>query len=468
MSFLSVPDPIVRRRRVRPASRWVIRWSTRYLEFVAGSVPAEHVAGGRARPEDVLHGRRQGPGRGRGGRTCSSSSPTSAATARVVRISDRRVGPVGAHDRPAAVVDLGVLRVSASPAATRRCASNPVPRGLSTRRRGGRRAHGAVGAGAAHAARRSCRPARSTALLGGAAHRIGTGRWSWRWCWAGCAAARSSACASRDVQVAERSLFIAEGKGGHQRVVPISNTFFAAVGDYLRDERPTRRRTDRVFVTLKGPTPRPAADRRRRRRDPRRRPPPRRAGAGDVSSAAPHLPDPAARSRAWRSKRSRPRPVTARSSRPAIYLHLTDDWLAGEYRRAAERIDADARRRAPRDAGDRPDERRRRRTAEPWVPTDASHREWAALSAPGTAAGRHDAPLPGCSSPRSWRRAASTSPTARCASSPAGSTDRHRRRPSSPRSAARHIEDYKVWLAAQPGSQGADACRRTPNGTGCG
>jgi site-specific recombinase XerC len=25
-----------------------------------------------------------------------------------------------------------------------------------------------------------------------------------------------------------------------------------------------------------------------------------------------------------------------------IYLHLTDDWLAGEYRRAVERIDADA------------------------------------------------------------------------------------------------------------------------------
>ena len=25
-----------------------------------------------------------------------------------------------------------------------------------------------------------------------------------------------------------------------------------------------------------------------------------------------------------------------------IYLHLADDWLAGEYRRAAERIDADA------------------------------------------------------------------------------------------------------------------------------
>ncbi len=25
-----------------------------------------------------------------------------------------------------------------------------------------------------------------------------------------------------------------------------------------------------------------------------------------------------------------------------IYLHLSNDWLAGEYRRASERIDADA------------------------------------------------------------------------------------------------------------------------------
>ena len=56
-----------------------------------------------------------------------------------------------------------------------------------------------------------------------------------------------------DIQVPERSLFIAEGKGGHQRVIPISNTFFAAVGDYLHNERPSTSKTDRVFVTLKGP-----------------------------------------------------------------------------------------------------------------------------------------------------------------------------------------------------------------------
>ena len=31
-----------------------------------------------------------------------------------------------------------------------------------------------------------------------------------------------------DVQAGERRLFIAEGKGGHQRIVPVSSRFFAA------------------------------------------------------------------------------------------------------------------------------------------------------------------------------------------------------------------------------------------------
>lgn len=55
-----------------------------------------------------------------------------------------------------------------------------------------------------------------------------------------------------DVQVADRRLFIVDGKGGHQRVVPIANSFFGAVGDYLRTERPNTA-TERVFVVLKGP-----------------------------------------------------------------------------------------------------------------------------------------------------------------------------------------------------------------------
>ena len=38
--------------------------------------------------------------------------------------------------------------------------------------------------------------------------------------------------------VGERRLFVANGKGGRQRIVSISDRFFAAVGDYLTMERP--------------------------------------------------------------------------------------------------------------------------------------------------------------------------------------------------------------------------------------
>ena len=99
-----------------------------------------------------------------------------------------------------------------------------------------------------------------------------------------------------DLRVGERRVFIAEGKGGHQRVVPIADRFFAAVGDYLHDERPDTSTTDRVFVVLKG----------QRRGQPLsaegvdeiigRRSPPGRARARDLSRVAPHLPDAVARS----------------------------------------------------------------------------------------------------------------------------------------------------------------------------
>ncbi|MGH2706488.1 MAG: tyrosine-type recombinase/integrase, partial [Actinomycetota bacterium] len=56
-----------------------------------------------------------------------------------------------------------------------------------------------------------------------------------------------------DINAGERRLFIAEGKGGHQRVVPISPRFFTSLGAYLEQERPRTSSTERVFVVLKGP-----------------------------------------------------------------------------------------------------------------------------------------------------------------------------------------------------------------------
>ena len=54
-----------------------------------------------------------------------------------------------------------------------------------------------------------------------------------------------------DVHVADRRVFVVDGKGGHQRFTPMANRFFTAVGRYLDEERPATD-TDRVFVVLKG------------------------------------------------------------------------------------------------------------------------------------------------------------------------------------------------------------------------
>jgi site-specific recombinase XerD len=141
-----------------------------------------------------------------------------------------------------------------------------------------------------------------------------------------------------DVRVADRSLFIAEGKGGHQRIVPVANAFFITLGDYLRDERPETS-TDRVFVALKGP---------------RRGQPLSAEGVDEILTGA--------RRRAGlergtchqlrhtcltrlREAGMALEAVQAQAGHRSIestrvYLHLTNDWLAQEYRRAADLIEA--------------------------------------------------------------------------------------------------------------------------------
>ena len=56
-----------------------------------------------------------------------------------------------------------------------------------------------------------------------------------------------------DVRAGEHRLFIAEGKGGHQRLIPVSPRFFDTLAGYLAEERPATD-TDRLFVVLKGST----------------------------------------------------------------------------------------------------------------------------------------------------------------------------------------------------------------------
>jgi site-specific recombinase XerD len=65
-----------------------------------------------------------------------------------------------------------------------------------------------------------------------------------------------------DLRFGERRVFIAEGKGGHQRLIPVSPRFFTEVSAYLD---PGRCGHGPGVHRAQGPAPRPAADRSRAR-----------------------------------------------------------------------------------------------------------------------------------------------------------------------------------------------------------
>ena len=145
----------------------------------------------------------------------------------------------------------------------------------------------------------------------------------------------------QDLRPGERRLFVAEGKGGHQRIVPISNRFFRTVADYLQVERLHSSTTDRVFVVLKGP---------------RRGEPLSAAGVGEIVTGAcqrahvPRLTCHQLRHTCFTRLREAGMALEAIQAQAGhrsiestrIYLHLANDWLANEYRRAAEAIEAEA------------------------------------------------------------------------------------------------------------------------------
>lgn len=218
-------------------------------------------------------------------------------------------------------------------------ASNPVPRGLATRRRGGRRTQVPL-VRVSRTLPKILSPAEVVALLGALrTHRDRA--MVYAMVLGGLRRCEALGLALGDVQVPERSLFIAEGKGGHQRVIPISNTFFASVGDYLHHERPAGCATDRVFVTLKGPNrgkPMTADGVDKILQAARARAGLERATCHQLRhTCLTRLREAGMQLEAVQAQAGH---VSIESTR--IYLHLTDDWLAGEYRRAAERIDADA------------------------------------------------------------------------------------------------------------------------------
>jgi integrase len=143
----------------------------------------------------------------------------------------------------------------------------------------------------------------------------------------------------QDIDPGERQLFVASGKGGRERLVPVSGRFFEALGEYLEEERPSEVLTDACFVVLKGP---------------RRGLPLTPAGLDEVidgvreRAGLARLTCHMLRHTCFTRLRERGMALEALQAQAGhasidstrIYLHLANDWLEGEYMRAAEAIDA--------------------------------------------------------------------------------------------------------------------------------
>ena len=143
-----------------------------------------------------------------------------------------------------------------------------------------------------------------------------------------------------DVRAGDRRLFVAEGKGGHQRVIPVAARFLQALGDYQHDKRPAEPSTDRVFLVLKGP---------------RRGLPLSAEGLDEILAGArcraglEHATCHELRHTCLTRLREAGMALEAVQAQAGhrsiesnrVYLHLTNDWLAGQYLRAAALINAD-------------------------------------------------------------------------------------------------------------------------------
>lgn len=142
-----------------------------------------------------------------------------------------------------------------------------------------------------------------------------------------------------DLKFAERRVFVVEGKGGHQRIVPISVRFFDSVAAYLNVERPRDSSTDRLFVVLKGPNTGRALSVK---------------GLDQLIVSAreraglAHCTCHELRHTCFTRLREAGMSLEAIQAQAGhrsiestrIYLHLANDWLAKEYLRASDAIDA--------------------------------------------------------------------------------------------------------------------------------
>ena len=144
-----------------------------------------------------------------------------------------------------------------------------------------------------------------------------------------------------DLRLGEWRVLIAEGKGGHQRLVPLSPTFFTTVARYLNHERPPDATSDSVFLSLKGshrgqPLSTPGLDEIVRAAR-------KRAGLSHgTCHELRHTCFTRLREAGMAIEAIQAQAGHRSISSTRIYLHLGVDWLADEYRRAVEAIEAQA------------------------------------------------------------------------------------------------------------------------------
>lgn len=216
--------------------------------------------------------------------------------------------------------------------------SNPVPRGMATRRRG--RRGGVPLVRTPRTLPRVLDPGEVNALLGALR------RWRDRAMLEAMVLGGLRACEVlglrlEDLRPVEKRVFIADGKGGHQRLVPVSGRFFASVAKYLDLERPAEADAASVFVVLKGP----------RRGEPLSidgleeivRGAKARAGLAHATchelrhTCLTRLREAGMALEAIQAQAGHRSIDSTR-----IYLHLANDWLADEYTRAITLLDGSA------------------------------------------------------------------------------------------------------------------------------
>ena len=217
--------------------------------------------------------------------------------------------------------------------------ANPVPKGLSTRRARDRGGRGVPLIRTPRTLPRVAEPAEVDALLGACR------RWRDRamfeaMIFGGLRRCEVLGLRLGDLDGARRQVFIVEGKGGHQRQIPISARWFDTVSHYLRHERPDDADTDRVFVVLKGQRRgRPLSDEGLKQVFTSAG---ERAGLRRITchelrhTCFTRLREAGMELEALQAQAGHRSLDTTR-----LYVHLANGWLATEYDKASELIDAE-------------------------------------------------------------------------------------------------------------------------------